>query len=199
MTTLSQLIDTLIERAHGNPESTISSTNCSQVMGLGTRHDQVCHGDPTHISANPVNRVLDSTLGGLGGDYLHEEAFAQPQQQAAFLLQLISLIFNWIKQQGGLSAALQALQNSGLEAQVKSWVGSGTNDRIMPEQLNDTFKQDDLEQLAQGRGIKVDTVRTGLATVLPQMVDHLTTDQYSNGLDSADVEINNILNRLVNI
>ena len=200
MTTLSHLIDTLIERAHsGNTPLGISPTSCSQVLGLGAVHEQVCHGDPTDVNTNPVNRVIDSTLGGLAGDYLHEEIFAQPQQQAKFLLHLIPLILKWIKQQGGLSAALNLLEEKGLEAQLKSWVGSGVNDRIMPEQLNDVFEQDSLNELAKKYRINVDTVRTGLATVLPQVISHLTTEEYTSGLDSADVEINNILNRLVNI
>lgn len=199
MTTLSHIIDALIERAHHTETAlAIPADSCSQVFGLGTHHDQVCHSDPTQHQT-PVNRVIDSALGALSGDYLHEEAFAQPQQQAAFLLQLIPLILGWIKQQGGLSNALVILQHKGLEAQVASWIGSGVNERIMPEQLNDLFKQDSLAQLAQHYRVHLDTVRTGLATVLPQIIDHLTTDQYASGLSSADIEINNILNRVVNI
>lgn len=199
MTTLSHIIDDLIERAHSSQtDPAIPADGCSQVFGLGTRHDQVCHADPTE-QQTPVNRVLDSALGAFSGSYLHEAAFAQPQQQAAFLLQLIPLILGWIKQQGGLSNALVILQQKGLEAQVASWIASGANDRIMPEQLNDLFEQDRLTQLAQHYQVHLDTVRTGLATVLPQLIDHFTSEQYTSGLSSADVEINNVLNRLVNI
>ena len=199
MSPLSQMIDALIERAHSSSMDEISDIHCSDVLGLGTRQDQVCHDESAHSDTTPVNRVLDSALGALSGDYLHEAAFARPQQQALFLLHLIPLILNWIKQQGGLPAAVRALQNVGLQAQVASWVASGINARIMPEQLDHLFQQDQLEQLAQQYRIDVDTVRTGIATLLPQMIDYLTTDQYAEGLHSADVEINNMLNRLVNI
>ena len=199
MSPLSQMIDALIERAHSSSVDAISDIHCSDVLGIGTRQDQVCHDESAHSDTTPVNRVLDSALGALSGDYLHEAAFARPQQQALFLLHLIPLILNWIKQQGGLSAAVRALQNVGLQAQVASWVASGINARIMPEQLDHLFQQDRLEQLAQQYRIDVDRVRTGIATVLPQMIDYLTTDQYAEGLHSADVEINNMLNRLVNI
>ncbi|XID74715.1 YidB family protein [Alkanindiges sp. WGS2144] len=196
MTTLSHIVDVLIHRAsQDRPIGTSDST----VLGLGTRHDQVAHTDPAHIDTSAVNRVIDSALGALAGDHLHEVSFTQPQHQAIFLLRLIPLVLNWIRQHGGLLAALAVLEQNGLAVQVQSWIGSGVNERIMPEMLNGLFSQEQLERVAQQCSVQVDTVRTGLATVLPQVIDTLTTSHESESLSSVDIEINNILNRLTNI
>lgn len=206
MTTLNMMVETLIAQASGQHPAMASAALDGQVLGLGTQHDQVIHTDPAHIDRTVVNQLIDSTLGGLAGTDMHENAFTQPQQQASFMLKLIPLVLHWIKQQGGLNQALQSLRQQGLETQVASWVGSGVNDRITPDMLDDVLAQSNIDTLAQQFGIRTSTVATGIAVVLPQVIDILTSSN-AKDLSHADlsgsdlqeqttIEINNVLTRL---
>lgn len=195
MTTLTTMVETLIQQASGQHTERADAASGGQVLGLGTKHDHVIHTDPAHIDRTVVNQLIDSALGALAGGDMHENAFARPERQAGFLLKLIPLALYWIKQQGGLSRALQTLRQQGLEAQVQSWVGSGVNDRITPDVLKDLFNQSELDRLAQQLGIRYSTVHTGLAVVLPQVIDLLTATGEQD-LTAADIETNNLLTRL---
>lgn len=199
MTTLTAMVDALIQQASGQhsalADAGFKDPMHGQVLGLGTKHDPVTHTDPAHIDRTVVNQVIDSALGGLAGGNMHEHAFAQPERQASFMLKLIPLVLHWIKQQGGLNPALKVLRQTGLEAQVASWVGPGINDRITPDMLDDLFASDSIEQLAQQFGISTATAHTGLAVVLPQVIDILTSAS-SEDLSHADIETNNVLTRL---
>lgn len=195
MTTLTTMVDALIQQASGQHSALANTALDGQVLGLGTKHDHVTHTDPAHIDRTVVNQVIDSALGGLAGSDMHENAFAQPERQASFMLKLIPLVLHWIKQQGGLNQALQALRQQGLEAQVASWVGPGVNDRITPDVLKDLFEHSSIDALAQQFGIGADTVETGLAVVLPQVIDILTNSR-NEDWSHADIETNNVLTRL---
>ena len=206
MTTLTMMVEALIQQASGQHPAMASTALDGQVLGLGTRHDQVIHTDPAHIDRSVVNQLIDSALGSLAGTDMHENAFSQPQRQASFMLKLIPLVLHWIKQQGGLNQALQTLRQQGLETQVASWVGSGVNDRITPDMLDDVLAQSDIDTLAQQLGIHTSTVATGIAVVLPQVIDILTSSDAMvsshadlNGNDMQDhmtIEMNNVLTRL---
>ncbi|RYY78682.1 MAG: DUF937 domain-containing protein [Moraxellaceae bacterium] len=206
MTTLNMMVEALIQQASGQHPAMASAALDGQVLGLGTQHDQVIHTDPAHIDRTVVNQLIDSALGGLAGTDMHENAFAQPQRQASFILKLIPLVLHWIKQQGGLHEALQTLRQQGLQTQVASWVGSGVNDRITPDRLDDVLAQSNIDTLAQQFGIHSSTVATGIAVVLPQVIDILTNSNAidisradlsgSNIEDQTTIEINNVLTRL---
>ncbi|MDR3464413.1 MAG: YidB family protein [Xanthobacteraceae bacterium] len=74
--------------------------------------------------------------------------------------------------QGGLSAIVAKLQQSGLGAQVSSWLGNGENMPITADQLKQVLSNDQVKQLAAKFGIPVDQVLDVLAKQLPASVDH---------------------------
>jgi uncharacterized protein YidB (DUF937 family) len=73
--------------------------------------------------------------------------------------------------QGGLSAIVTKLQQSGLGDQVKSWIGNGQNIPITADQLKQVLSNDQVKQLAARFGIPVDQVLEVLAKQLPTAVD----------------------------
>ena len=75
---------------------------------------------------------------------------------------------------GGLQGLLQALSQSGLGQQAQSWVGTGQNLPISPEQLMAALGGGQLEGLARQLGMTQNQAAGGLADFLPQMVDQLT-------------------------
>jgi uncharacterized protein YidB (DUF937 family) len=73
--------------------------------------------------------------------------------------------------QGGLSAIVAKLQQSGFGDQVKSWIGNGQNLPITAEQLQAVLGSDTVKQLAARFNIPVDQIGPVLAHLLPTAVD----------------------------
>ena len=77
---------------------------------------------------------------------------------------------------GNLQGLVEQLQQSGLGVQVRSWLGSGENMAITPEQIQSALGNDQLRQLAAHFGIPVDAVSKLLADHLPAAVDQASPD-----------------------
>lgn len=75
---------------------------------------------------------------------------------------------------GGLGGLLAAFERNGLGHVAQSWVGTGQNLPVSPEQLQQVLGGDLLGGLAQQLGISPQQASSGLADVLPQLVDRLT-------------------------
>jgi uncharacterized protein YidB (DUF937 family) len=73
--------------------------------------------------------------------------------------------------QGGLSAIVAKLEQGGLGAQVRSWIGNGQNLPITAEQLQQVLGSDVVKQLAARFNIPVDQLAKVLAEQLPKAVD----------------------------
>ena len=75
---------------------------------------------------------------------------------------------------GGLGALLQQFQAAGLGEQVNSWVGTGQNLPVSPEQLQGAFGADQMSQMAEKMGLSVGDLGSQMSQMLPQVVDQLT-------------------------
>lgn len=72
---------------------------------------------------------------------------------------------------GNLQGIVSQLQQGGLGAQVQSWLGSGANLPITPDQLRSALGNDHVKQLAQHFGVDPDAALKLLADHLPTAVD----------------------------
>jgi uncharacterized protein YidB (DUF937 family) len=77
---------------------------------------------------------------------------------------------------GGLNGLIQTLQKNGLGEIVNSWVGTGKNLPISPEQIQQGLGGDLLKQLAAQAGLSADAAGGQLANLLPGLIDKLTPD-----------------------
>lgn len=75
---------------------------------------------------------------------------------------------------GGLAGLVQQLQQGGLGEQVGSWISTGQNLPVSPDQLKDALGSDALGQLAGSIGLDAGQAAGPLAQLLPQVVDALT-------------------------
>ena len=75
---------------------------------------------------------------------------------------------------GGLSGLIQAFQKNGLSDIVNSWVGTGKNLPISPEQIQQGLGGDLLKQLAAQAGLSPEAAGGQLASLLPGLIDKLT-------------------------
>jgi uncharacterized protein YidB (DUF937 family) len=78
------------------------------------------------------------------------------------------------QQTGGLSGLLQRFHAAGLGDLAKSWVGNGPNMSVSPQQIEQVFGKDAIQQTAQQIGLSSNQTSSGLAALLPHLVDHLT-------------------------
>lgn len=79
-------------------------------------------------------------------------------------------------QSGGLQGLIQSFESKGLGNIVSSWVGTGSNLPISAEQVEHGLGSERIQQLASKAGLSADTTKSGLASVLPMLIDRLTPE-----------------------
>lgn len=109
--------------------------------------------------------LLDQVVGALGGQ-------GGKGGQSPLLEVLMGLIGN--SQAGGLQGLLQKLQQSGLSDHVASWVGTGQNMPVSGDQVQSALGDDQVQAIASQAGVSPQEASSGLAQLLPQIVDKLT-------------------------
>lgn len=76
----------------------------------------------------------------------------------------------------GLIDLVDQFEKAGLDHLMKSWVGTGQNLPITPQQLTQVLGDDKLQKFAAGLGADPEKVKQLLAQHLPEVVDKLTPD-----------------------
>jgi len=77
---------------------------------------------------------------------------------------------------GGISALLSRFQEAGLGEQAASWISTGPNQLVSPDQIDQVFSADEIQEWASGLGLQPDQIKGLLAEALPQVVNHATPD-----------------------
>jgi len=108
--------------------------------------------------------LLDSILGAAASSL-------SGNQQPGLLNMAIGLIQSHPQ---GLQGLLDQFMQSGMAQHAQSWVGSGQNMPVSGEQLTQALGSGKLQELAQQFGLSANGAAGGLASILPQIIDHLT-------------------------
>jgi uncharacterized protein YidB (DUF937 family) len=103
-------------------------------------------------AGSPLNNVLANLVGGTGQGGAVEGAAAG----------------------GGLSALLARFENAGLGHLVQSWVGSGDNQPVTPEQLHSALGEEHVQTMAAQSGLTPHELLQQLSQCLPQLIDRMT-------------------------
>jgi len=124
-----------------------------------------------------LEQLLRGALQGFGGN----------QSSSSPLLQIAAALLNNGGQFGGLQGLIQQFQRSGFDSQVNSWVSTGSNLPISPDQLMQVLGAGRMQQMAQDSGLDAQSLSGGLAELLPQMIDRVTPNGQTpdGGLDDA--------------
>lgn len=93
------------------------------------------------------------------------------QLEATVIPMVLSEVLGGTDGQGGLSAIVAKLEQGGLGAQVKSWIGNGQNLPITAQQLQQVLGSDTVKRLAARFNIPIDQLAAVLAQQLPPAVD----------------------------
>jgi uncharacterized protein YidB (DUF937 family) len=88
---------------------------------------------------------------------------------------MVAAVLQMIQNQpGGISGLLQQFHEKGLGELVNSWVGSGENAQISPDQVQKVLGTEQVQQVAEKAGISPEAASSKLAEYLPMIVDKLT-------------------------
>lgn len=104
---------------------------------------------------------LQDVLGKLGGNKGHQGGIDNVQQ-----------LFGG----GGLQGIVQKLTSQGMGQQVQSWVGSGQNQPISGNDVQQAVDQNQLRQQAQQQGMSPEEYSNHVAQALPDMIDQATPE-----------------------
>lgn len=120
--------------------------------------------------------LFDRILKGTGGDALPAE------HHNALLDTVVGMLSN--PQSGGLQGLLDTFKQKGLGEIVGSWVSTGKNLPVSPDQLQQVMGSGKIQEIAQSLGIDASKVSAGLSKILPQVVDKLTPQGSVPGQDA---------------
>lgn len=112
-----------------------------------------------------VGSLLRMLLGGRGGT-------------AAKLLggPLLGIVLNQMRKGGGLTGMLDKFRGAGLGQKADSWVGTGRNEELSPDEVEQALGADEIERIARETGMSPDEVRARLAEGLPEAINQVTPD-----------------------
>lgn len=96
---------------------------------------------------------------------------------------LMQMALQLVNQHGGIQGLVQKFSQGGLGDVVQSWVSTGQNLPVSPQQITQVLGQADLGALAQGLGVSPDAAAQQLSGALPDLVDKLTPNGAIEGGD----------------
>jgi uncharacterized protein YidB (DUF937 family) len=76
----------------------------------------------------------------------------------------------------GLGGLVERFRQGGLEDIIKSWIGTGANKAIAPDELHQALGPDTVDGLARETGLERDDLLSQLSRLLPEVIDRLTPD-----------------------
>jgi uncharacterized protein YidB (DUF937 family) len=77
---------------------------------------------------------------------------------------------------GGLGGLLEQFQKNGFGDAAKSWIGTGANDAVTPDQISKAIDPSIIDALAQRFGLPKELISQVLSQILPKTVDQLTPE-----------------------
>ena len=75
---------------------------------------------------------------------------------------------------GGLNGLVDAFKNKGMNDIMSSWISTGKNLPISPDQILQVLGSGQIQQYAKQAGASSEDITGGLASLLPKLIDQLT-------------------------
>lgn len=129
--------------------------------------------------------LVGQVLGGLGQNHGASEGMVQH-------------VLGMLGGQGGsgLTQLMQVFQSKGLGDVIGSWVGTGQNLPIDPQQLMGLLGNDQIAAMASKFGLTHEAAASQLANLLPQVIDKMTPNGELPGADVLSQGLGGLLGKL---
>lgn len=111
---------------------------------------------------------LDDLVGKVAG------VIKGPEGQGGLVEGVLSLLTN--KETGSLGGLMQPFNQKGLGDIISSWVGTGNNAAITPDQVQEGLGSGLIQQLAEKFSISVDAAKAQLAELLHSLIYKVTPE-----------------------
>ena len=141
----------MLEDILGQVLKTAVNQGAKEVGGRVSQQSPAAGGDP-------LTQSLGSFLGANNKD-------ANP---------ILVIILQFIQANGGIMAILSKFQQKGMKAEADTWLGTGPNTLISPQQVEQVFDQKSLGELGKSLGTKSSGAADTLAKVLPELVNQFS-------------------------
>lgn len=105
---------------------------------------------------------------------LLKQVFSSQDNQSGMLESIMGILRS--SESGGAEGLLNTFNENGVGDVMSSWIGKGENLPISPEQIQQVLGSDQVQQIAEKLGISTDEASSGLAEMLPKIVDKLTPE-----------------------
>ena len=112
--------------------------------------------------------LLDSIVGQIAGSLQDSVPAGQVHPR------LLDVVSSLLTQGGGLQGLINQFEAQGLGNVVSSWVGTGQNLAITPEQVQSVLGDSHIADVAAKLGLQPQDVANQLAGLLPHAVDSVT-------------------------
>jgi len=111
--------------------------------------------------------LFDEVVGGL-----LKQVLSSQDSQGGLLEVIMGLLKS--SESGGLHGLAETFNEKGLGEVMSSWIGKGENLPISTEQIQHVLGSSQVQQIAEKLGVSPEEASSGLAEMLPQIVDKLT-------------------------
>jgi uncharacterized protein YidB (DUF937 family) len=112
------------------------------------------------------DELLRSAIGSQASD---------PYKQSNSLVEgLVSMLQD--PRTGGIDGLARMFDQRGMGAEASSWIGTGANRSITPDQLSEVFGPQRVQSLSSGVGLGSSAGAAAIAALLPVLIDKLTPD-----------------------
>jgi len=113
-------------------------------------------------------RILDEITKATGGET------PSGAGQEGLLDQIMGLINN--PGTGGMAGLVEKFNSQGLGDAISSWISTGENQPVSGQQMEQAFGSSIIQDIAQKLGVSGADVSSGLAALLPKVIDGLTPE-----------------------
>ena len=117
-----------------------------------------------------------SLLGDLAGQALGGALSGSGGGRGGLMAAALQLLNN---RPGGIAGLAQSFSQNGLADMMQSWIGTGANAPVSPEQIENVLGSDAVNEFAQKAGVSPDAASGHLADLLPLLIDKLTPNGHA--------------------
>ncbi len=180
------VLNNAMGQSQGQPAAAGGGMNSGLLAALLPIALAMLRGQPTGAAASGggLGDVLGNVLGGGGG------------AGGGSLGGMLGSVLGGGSAGGGPGGLLDQFQRAGFADQAASWVGTGENKPLPPDAIGQVFGNDAVADIARQAGVSEADASSGLAQLLPQLVDRLTPnghvpapDQLAKGLEALGLRL----------